>query len=124
MALEETLKTVLDEFKSIASADTIIGKPIISGNSTIIPVSKVSIGFAGGGATNVDKNKGSGTGTGGGASIEPVAFIIITNGEVTVHTIKKGDLGLGELLEKIPGLVNRFFKKKPSEEDKKDEKKD
>ena len=122
MALEEVLRTVLDEFRTIASADTIIGKAIQAGNSTIIPVSKVSIGFAGGGSSNTNKDKGSGTGTGGGASIEPVAFIVITDGKVSIQRIKAGDTGLGELLEKVPGLISRIWKKK--DDDKKgDEKK-
>jgi len=119
MALEEVLRTVLDEFKAIASADTIIGKAIEAGNSTIIPVSKVSIGFAGGGSSSANKDKGSGTGTGGGASIEPVAFIVITDGKVSIQRIKTGDIGLGELLEKVPGLISKVWKKK--DDDKKDE---
>lgn len=121
MALEEVLRTVLDEFKTIASADTIIGKAIEAGNSTIIPVSKVSIGFAGGGSSSANKDKGSGTGTGGGASIEPVAFIVITDGKVSIQRIKSGDIGLGELLEKVPGLISKVWKKK--DDDKKDDEK-
>ncbi len=117
MALEEVLRTVLDEFKTIASADTIIGKPIEAGNSTIIPVSKVSIGFAGGGGSSANKERGGGTGTGGGASIEPVAFIVITDGKVSIQRIKTGDIGLTELLEKVPGLISKFWKRK--DEDKK-----
>jgi uncharacterized spore protein YtfJ len=118
MALEELLHTVLTEFKTIASADTIIGKPIEAGRSTIIPISKVSIGFAGGGSSSKDKDKG-GTGTGGGATIEPVAFIIVTDGEVSIQKIKTGDLDLGDLLEKVPGLIGRLFKKKQNPDDKK-----
>lgn len=119
MDLGNVLKTVLDEFKGIASTDTIIGKPIEAGNSIIIPVSKVSLGFAGGGgggsSKDGDKGCGSGTGTGGGASVEPVAFIVVTDGKVSIQKIKGGELALGDLLEKVPGIVSKFIKKKPDE---------
>ena len=121
MAIEDVLKTVLDEFKTIASADTIIGKPIEAGESVIIPISKVSIGFAGGGGSSSDKDKHGGTGTGGGASIEPVAFIIITDGKVSIEKIKSGDFGFGDVIDKIPGLVNKLWKKKNTPNEKKGE---
>ncbi len=121
MAVEETLSKVLNEFKSIASADTIIGKPIDLGNDkTIIPISKVSIGFAGGGGDS-SKDKQSGSGSGGGASIEPVAFIVVIGDKVTIEKIKGADLGLGDLIEKIPGLIGKVWKKK-SDDDKKEDK--
>ena len=123
MALEEVMRTVLDELKVIASADTIVGKPIEAGNSTIIPISKVSIGFAGGGGSSANKDKGTGTGTGGGATIEPVAFIIVTNGVVSIQKVKSGDLALGDLLEKVPGLLGKIWKKKGADADKKEESK-
>lgn len=125
MGVEEVMRTVLDEFKTIASTDTIIGKAIEAGNSTIIPVSKVSLGFAGGGGT--DKTKGGGSGSGGGATIEPVAFIVVTDGKVSIQKIKNMELGIGDILDKVPPIVSKLWKKKesdgkkPEKEEKKEE---
>lgn len=116
MGLEEVIHTVLDEFKTIASADTMVGKPMQIGNSTIIPVSKVSIGFAGGGRTGAEKGA-SGSGTGGGATVEPIAFIVVKDGNVTIEKIKATDLGLSDFIEKVPPLVAKLFKKKSSGEE-------
>jgi uncharacterized spore protein YtfJ len=98
MALNDVVKTLIDELKNSIQCQTVVGNPITAGDVTIIPVSKVSFGFAAGGGEK-KKLPGFGAGTGGGASVEPVAFIVITGNDVKVMGLKKGDKWMDKLLD-------------------------
>jgi uncharacterized spore protein YtfJ len=106
MNLSDVIKTAMDQIKLIAKTETVIGEPIVAGNVTLIPVSKISIGFAAGGAGN-DQKAGSGAGTGGGINITPVAFITIIDGKVQVHPVSKSDPGLAKILSLAPDLIKK-----------------
>ena len=114
MSLSDVIKTALDQIKYIAKTETVIGEPIHAGGVTLIPVSRVSIGFAAGGGDGNGKN-GSGAGTGGGVNITPVAFISIINDKVQIHAVDKNDSSLGKIFSLAPDLVMqvaKFMKKK------------
>ncbi|MFP4417833.1 MAG: GerW family sporulation protein [Chitinivibrionales bacterium] len=105
MSLSEVIKTALDKIQYIAKTETVIGEPIVAGDVTLVPVSKVSIGFAAGGA---GKNESStGAGTGGGINVTPVAFICIANGKVTVQPVEITDPGLQKILSLAPDLIKK-----------------
>jgi uncharacterized spore protein YtfJ len=109
MSLSEVIKTALDQIKYIAKTETVIGEPIRSGGVTLIPVSRVSIGFAAGGGDTGEKN-GSGAGTGGGVNITPVAFISIIDEKVNILPINKNDPSWGNLLSLAPDLIKQISK--------------
>jgi uncharacterized spore protein YtfJ len=118
MSLSDVIKTALDQINFIAKTETVIGKPITAGNVTLIPVSRVSIGFAAGGAGNEGKS-GSGAGTGGGVTVIPVAFISIVDDKVQVYPIEKNDPGLSKILSLAPELikyVSKFMGKNSTKE--------
>ena len=126
MVIEELVKTVLTELRAITKTKTVVGEPLKLGETTIVPVSKISLGFAAGGGMKDDKN-GKGEGTGGGATIEPVAFFVVRGDKVDLVTIKKEDIGLGKFIDLVPQIVEKVkdFKQKktePSEKPKKDKK--
>jgi len=121
MSLPDVLRTALEQIKGIANSRTVFGEPIIAGDVTIIPVSKVSVGFAAGG-TLKDKNDGSGAG--GGVQVLPVAFITIIGEKVSVHTLEKGGPGVDfakivaatpEILRRINEFLGKDGKKKNSD---------
>jgi len=118
MPLSDVIKTSLEHIQHIAKTETIFGNPVKVGDITLVPVSKVSVGFAAGGAGKDDKS-GSGAGTGGGVNVTPVAFIAISpDGDIKVHSLDNGDLDLGKLLSMAPDAVkklSKFFKKKDSD---------
>lgn len=120
MSLAEVIKTALDQMQHIAKTETVIGEPISAGNITLIPVSRVSIGFAAGGGGNNEKN--SGAGTGGGISITPVAFISVHENRVQVHPVSPFDPFLSKVLSMAPEAVKKVTeflgKKKGSGEEK------
>jgi sporulation protein YtfJ len=82
--ISEIIRTSLEKIKSLADAETVIGNPIETPNgTTVIPVSKVSVGFASGGVDYNDKkapgaaqNFGGGGGT--GMTVTPISFLIIS----------------------------------------------
>lgn len=105
MGVDETIREIASELERIANTKTIVGEPITAAGKTIIPISKVSMGFAsGGGEGKRDNESGYGGGGGAGAKIEPVAFIMISAEEAKIFRIsERGDAG--SLLNIIPELV-------------------
>jgi uncharacterized spore protein YtfJ len=120
MSLPEVLKTTLDKIQYIAKTETVFGNPIEAGGVVLIPVSKVSIGFAAGG-TGADNKIGAGSGTGGGVQIIPVAFISISGDEVKIHSLDKSDPGLRKIFSMAPEIIKKvseFLDKKSRKEKK------
>ena len=85
--LEELVTSSLSQIEELAKSNTIVGDPIVtaSGN-TIIPISKVSLGYVVGGGQYDSINKKlpypSCGGSGGGVSINPIGFIIENDSEI------------------------------------------
>jgi sporulation protein YtfJ len=79
MSLEALAKTVMEQLQNTIETKTIVGEPIIAGDTTVIPVTKVSFGFGLGGRQSNDQKarESFGGGTGGGASLEPMGFVVI-----------------------------------------------
>lgn len=99
MAVEELISTVMERLKEMASTEVYIGKPLEAGDAYIIPVSKITLGFGGGG------NDVHGRGTGGGISIEPLAFLVIQHDEVKLLSLNVPSSAAGKLAELIPELI-------------------
>ncbi len=89
MAIDALIKTVLSELKVAINSKTVIGEPTTFNNWTVIPVTKVSFGFGAGGGQGKKDSDSFGGGSGGGATIEPVAFIAISEKEVKLISMKE-----------------------------------
>ncbi|MDR2693840.1 MAG: hypothetical protein LBB74_06455 [Chitinispirillales bacterium] len=115
MSLSDIITVSLDRFHHIAKTETVFGEALKVGDITLVPVSRVSIGFGAGGAGKDDKC-GAGAGTGGGVTVTPVALVSISKEGVEVHPLTNGDLGdIGCLLAAAPEAVKKLakiFKKK------------
>ena len=93
--LQDVIRTSLENIKNLVDSDTIIGTPIeTKAGTTLIPISKISVGYASGGidyagkkdVSNKPNNFGGGGGT--GISVTPVAFLVINkNGDVSVLNV-------------------------------------
>jgi uncharacterized spore protein YtfJ len=105
--VEDLLKTAFDRLKTNAAAERVCGQPIIVGDITLIPLSKVAVGFVSGGAekTEVKKNHPypmSG-GSGGGYSVAPIGFLMIEKGKTKIlHLDKSNPSPLSALLSILP----------------------
>ena len=118
------MDTTLEKIRQMVDSNTIIGNPIHTADgTTILPVSKVSFGFASGGSDFVSSKAPKdlfGGGSGAGVSIQPVAFLVIQNGNVRTiqladhsSTVDRALNMLPELMDKINGLAaGRAAKKK------------
>ena len=107
MSLSDVIKTALDQMQYIAKTETVVGEPIVAGNVTLIPVSRISVGFAAGGAGRDEKNA-NGSGTGGGITITPVAFIAVSEGKVQVHPVSQNDPCLSKILSMAPDVIKKI----------------
>ncbi len=109
---ESLIKTLLEEFRSIAKTETIVGKEFKAGEFTLIPISRVSLGIGAGGGSGGTKveAKGEGGGGGGGIRVEPIAFIAVKAGEISFHGIKKGGT-IEAVFEKIPEMATKIMDK-------------
>jgi sporulation protein YtfJ len=120
MVIEELVRTVLSELREIVKTETVVGEPLKVGATTIVPVSRISVGFGAGGGKSDSKN-GTGEGTGGGASIEPIAFFVVRGDKVELITIHKEEVGWGKVIELVPQLINKVkgYKEKRSQSNQK-----
>lgn len=126
------LGTAIEKIRDLVDVSTIIGDPIFVGEGvSIIPVSKVTYGFASGGTDFPSKTNADLFGGGGGAgiTINPVAFLVINNGEVTIKHIAPGDnsaeriVGMvPDVVDKVSSIINKFGKEKPVATEKSEEK--
>ena len=100
----------MDKIREMVDVQTIIGDPILVGTEiTIIPISKVSYGFASGGSdlpAKVPKDLFGG-GTGAGVSIQPVAFLVVQNGDVRLLQMTEGGDTANNLIRTLPEVVNK-----------------
>ena len=104
------LGTSIEKIKDLVDVSTIIGDPIkISEALQIIPVSKVTYGFASGGTDFPSKNNAELFGGGGGAgiTISPVAFLVINGGNVTVRYLNAAEGSVERAIGMIPDVVDK-----------------
>ena len=122
--VKDLVTSAIGRIHELSDADTIIGKPIkIDDSITIIPVSKVSYGFAAGGSDLPSKSEKEifGGGSGGGVSIQPLAFIVISDGDVRLLELGSGNSPTNAIINAVPDLFtkiqNMFSKKKDKDGD-------
>ena len=104
------LATTIEKVRQLVDVSTIVGEPIkLSEEITVIPVSKVTYGFASGGADFPSKSNQELFGGGGGAgiTINPVAFLILRDGEVTLKHITANDNAAERIVNMIPDVIDK-----------------
>ena len=114
--LEGMMSVTLDKIREMVGSNTIIGEPITLEGTTILPVSKVTFGFASGGSDFCAKTTKElfGGGSGAGVSVTPVAFLVIKDGNVRTiqladhnSTVDRALNMVPELVDKLTGLLNK-----------------
>ena len=91
--IDDLMSTTMQKLREIADVNTIVGKPIQAGNVTIIPISRLTVGFASGGSDFVSKNQkpeadnSFGGGSGAGMNLSPVAFLIVKGDTVKLMPV-------------------------------------
>lgn len=112
--IQGLMATVMSSIKEMVDVNTIVGQPITTGDgTTIIPVSKVSFGFAGGGSDFTTKTSQPGAnpfggGSGAGVNITPVAFLIISEGQVKLLPVATDMSPTDRAIGMIPDVVDKI----------------
>jgi len=109
------LESTIAKIREMVDVNSVIGEPITADGITIIPVSKVSVGFGGGGSDFVSKNTNNldnhpfGGGAGGGVKVTPVAFLIIKDGSVRMLPVASpANTTADRLVEMIPDTLDKI----------------
>ena len=85
--LGNLMETTMQNIKNMVDVNTVVGDPIFTPDGiTLVPVSRVSFGFGGGGA-EFAQSKGYGGGTGCGVRVEPIGFLVVKDGNVRMSLI-------------------------------------
>ena len=108
--VQETLRVTMDEIRGMVDANTIVGQPISCENgTTVIPISKVSFGFASGGSdlpTKVAKDMFGGGG-GAGVTITPIAFLVIMPNDVKLLQLSVNASTPNAIVNMVPDVMDK-----------------
>ena len=118
--VEGLMGVSVEKIRQMVDANTVVGSPIaLPDGTTIIPVSKVSYGFASGGSDLPTKNPQElfGGGAGAGINITPVAFLIIKNGETNLLPVVSKPDTADRRVSMVPDLVDMFTSKKKKDDE-------
>lgn len=135
-AIKSLMETTFDTIKGSIDANTIIGEPIKTETTVVVPISKVTIGFGIGGGeyckgqSKVDKNERKeenkecdnnfAGGSAGAISVQPVAFVVVENGETRLMSLDNNINMIDNILAVTPKVIEKIQKlSNKDEEDKK-----
>ena len=113
--VEGLMGVSVDKIRGMVDADTVVGTPInLADGTTLIPVSKISYGFASGGSDLPSKSNAElfGGGAGAGINITPVAFISIKDGSINILPITDKPAAADRVVSMVPEMVDKLFNKK------------
>lgn len=124
--INDLMGTTMNKIRELVDANTIIGEPIRTDEITLIPVSKLSFGFASGGSDFTTKNQkpnantSFGGGSGAGVNIQPVAFLVIKGSTVKVlpvapppeSTVDRVVDMVPDVVDKVTGFIEKQQEKK------------
>ena len=127
-SLSELISTTMEHVRTMADANTIIGTPIQAEGVTLIPVSRMSFGVAGGGTEFSTKKQtgpdGSfGGGSGASAKLEPVAFLVVREGSVKLLPVAPPPATtVDRVIDAVPEVVDKVTSFIESQQAKKEQK--
>ena len=113
--LPNMLQETISKIREMVDVNNVIGDPITTPDGvTIIPVSKVSVGFGGGGSDFVSKNSAKqenpfGGGVGGGVKVTPICFLIVKDGNVRMMPVAApANTTADRIVEMVPDTLDKI----------------
>ena len=113
--LSDMMTNTMSKIKDMIDVNTVVGSPITTPDGvTIVPVSKVSVGFGGGGSDFTTKNAGSGEmpfggGVGGGVKMTPICFLIVKDGNVRMMPVAApANTTADRIVEMVPDTLDKI----------------
>lgn len=124
--INEMMGITMEKLREMGDVKTVIGDPITAGDTTIIPVSKVSYGFASGGSDLPAKQNPKelfGGGSGAGVTVQPIAFLVINKeGNVRLIQISESSDSISNAIRSVPEVIDKISEMVKSHKDSKNEK--
>lgn len=112
--LPNMLENTIAKIREMVDANSVVGEPIVTGDVTIIPISKISIGLGGGGSDFVSKNPNQrenpfGGGVGAGVKVTPMAFLIVKEGSVRMLPVAApANTTADRIVELVPDTLDKI----------------
>lgn len=111
--ISQLMQTTMDNVKNVLKVDTVVGDPIITPDGiTLVPISKISLGFGGGGVEFGTKKAGDdrpyGGGNATGVKIEPIGFLVIKEGTVRmINVTPPASNTVDRIIDMVPQVMDR-----------------
>ena len=112
--IQGLIKTAMESIKDMVDVNTIVGDAVETPDGTvIIPISRVSFGFAAGGANSEPEESGQsqtvnsfGGGSGAGVSVKPVGFLVCSPISGVRFMPVEGNLVYGRIIDLVPKVLS------------------
>lgn len=111
--LPNMLEKAIEKVRSMVDSNSVVGEPIVAGDVTMIPISKISIGLGGGGGDIPTKTPGAdvpfGGGMGAGIKVTPIAFIVIKGDSVRMLPVAQAPSTTADrIVEMVPDVIDQI----------------
>ena len=111
--LPNMLDSTIEKIREMVDANSVIGEPIVADGITIIPITKVSVGFGGGGSDFTTKHSTQeqpfGGGVGGGVKVTPICFLIVKDGNVRMMPVATpANTTADRIVEMVPDTLDKI----------------
>ena len=108
----ELMQTTMDNVRNILKVDTVVGDPIYTPDGiTLVPISRISLGFGGGGIELHQKSGGNrpfGGGNATGVKIDPIGFLVIKDGTIRmINVTPPASNTVDRLIDMVPQVMDR-----------------
>lgn len=120
-------KSTLEGLLKVIQTDNVIGEPIKSNGITLIPITRIGLGYASAQGKGNSSKSGEGTGAGGGAAVEPIAFVVIdekADEQIKVVPLKSQEplnKAISEVSELALEFLNEWRERQRKNEEKREE---
>ncbi len=108
---QDVLNGALEGIRRLVDVDTVIGDPVkVSDDITLIPISKVTCGFAGGGSGfgGNPQNEHFGGGAGGCVKVTPVCFLVVKSDNIRMLPVAESTNSVDKLVDLVPEMVDKI----------------
>lgn len=125
--LNDLMSASMEKIKAMADVNAVVGQPIETGEVTIIPVSRVSLGVGVGGSDFASKNQKPGAdnafggGSGAGINMDPIAFLVVRGDTVRLLPVMPPPGGaIDRAIDMVPEVVDKITNFVEKQQEKKD----
>ena len=108
----ELMQSTMDNVKNMLKVDTVVGEPIYTPDGiTLVPISRISVGFGGGGVEFSPKRAGErpyGGGNATGVKIDPIGFLVIKEGTVRmINIMPPASTTVDRIIDLVPQVMDK-----------------